>query len=148
MAFTFIMQTIAANLGGMLTPFGNPQNLYLYGKFQIPDLEFISTMFLPFLYSIIFNYHYLFDFCEIYTYEIVTGKFGKIRRKKTALMMGLLIISILIVFHGIPYYIGLLAVIGVLCFADRKALLEVDYLLLFTFCAFLYLPAIWRVFLE
>ena len=67
MAFTFIMQTIAANLGGMLTPFGNPQNLYLYGKFQIPDLEFISTMFLPFLYSIIL---------------IVTGKFGKIRRKK------------------------------------------------------------------
>ena len=30
MAFTFIMQNIAANLGGMLTPFGNPQNLYLY----------------------------------------------------------------------------------------------------------------------
>ena len=29
MAFTFIMQNIAANLGGMLTPFGNPQNLYL-----------------------------------------------------------------------------------------------------------------------
>ena len=28
MAFTFIMQNIAANLGGMLTPFGNPQNLY------------------------------------------------------------------------------------------------------------------------
>ena len=68
----------------------------------------------------------------------------KLDGKKTALMMGLLIISILIVFHGIPYYIGLLAVIGVLCFADRKALLEVDYLLLFTFCAFLYLPAIWR----
>ena len=30
LAFTFIMQNIAANLGGMLTPFGNPQNLYLY----------------------------------------------------------------------------------------------------------------------
>ena len=30
MAFTFIMQNIAANLGGMLTPFGNPQNLFLY----------------------------------------------------------------------------------------------------------------------
>ena len=35
MAFTFIMQNIAANLGGMLTPFGNPQNLYLYSKFNI-----------------------------------------------------------------------------------------------------------------
>ena len=30
LAFTFIMQNIAANLGGMLTPFGNPQNLYIY----------------------------------------------------------------------------------------------------------------------
>ena len=37
MAFTFIMQNIAANLGGMLTPFGNPQNLYLYSKFNIPN---------------------------------------------------------------------------------------------------------------
>ena len=33
MAFTYIMQNIAANLGGMLTPFGNPQNLYLYSYF-------------------------------------------------------------------------------------------------------------------
>ena len=32
LAFTFIMQNIAANLGGMLTPFGNPQNLYIYSK--------------------------------------------------------------------------------------------------------------------
>ena len=37
MPFTFIMQNIAANLGGMLTPFGNPQNLYLYTKFAIPN---------------------------------------------------------------------------------------------------------------
>ena len=36
MAFTFIMQNIAANLGGMLTPFGNPQNLYLYTKLIFP----------------------------------------------------------------------------------------------------------------
>ena len=39
MAFTFIMQNIAANLGGMLTPFGNPQNLYLYTKFNIEHPE-------------------------------------------------------------------------------------------------------------
>ena len=35
MAFTFIMQNIAANLGGMLTPFGNPQNLYIYNKLTL-----------------------------------------------------------------------------------------------------------------
>ena len=48
MAFTFIMQNIAANLGGMLTPFGNPQNLYLYTKFNIPNLEFMQIMAAPF----------------------------------------------------------------------------------------------------
>lgn len=52
MAFTFIMQNIAANLGGMLTPFGNPQNLYLYTKFNIPNVEFIKIMLPPFVISI------------------------------------------------------------------------------------------------
>ncbi|MCQ2450047.1 MAG: hypothetical protein MJ132_07665 [Clostridia bacterium] len=52
MAFTFIMQNIAANLGGMLTPFGNPQNLYLYTKFSIPNGEFVAIMAPPFLFSV------------------------------------------------------------------------------------------------
>ena len=52
MAFTFIMQNIAANLGGMLTPFGNPQNLYLYTKFQIPTGEFMAIMAPPFLLAV------------------------------------------------------------------------------------------------
>ncbi len=47
-AFVFIMQDIAANLGGMLTPFGNPQNLYLYSYYSIPTGEFFSIMALPF----------------------------------------------------------------------------------------------------
>ena len=29
LAITFVLQTIAANMGGMITPYGNPQNLYL-----------------------------------------------------------------------------------------------------------------------
>lgn len=44
------MQNIAANLGGMLTPFGNPQNLYLYTKFEIPNLEFMRIMAPPFVF--------------------------------------------------------------------------------------------------
>ena len=53
LAFAFIMQNIAANLGGMLTPFGNPQNLFLYSKFNIPDGEFVSIMFPPFIVAIV-----------------------------------------------------------------------------------------------
>lgn len=39
-----VMQTIAANLGSMLTPMGNPQNLYLYGKAGLSMGEFIGLM--------------------------------------------------------------------------------------------------------
>ena len=53
LAFTFIMQNIAANLGGMLTPFGNPQNLYLYTRFSIPNGEFVSIMWPPFALAIV-----------------------------------------------------------------------------------------------
>ena len=44
MAYLFILQNISANLGGMLTPFGNPQNLYLYSYFRIPTDEFCAIM--------------------------------------------------------------------------------------------------------
>lgn len=48
-AFVFVMQNVAANLGGMLTPFGNPQNLYLYSYYKIPTGEFFYIMLAPFL---------------------------------------------------------------------------------------------------
>ena len=52
MAYLFILQNISANLGGMLTPFGNPQNLYLYSYFNIPTGEFCLVMLPPFLLAI------------------------------------------------------------------------------------------------
>lgn len=39
-----VLQTIAANLGSMLTPIGNPQNLYLYSTFSIPMQTFLLEM--------------------------------------------------------------------------------------------------------
>ena len=47
-----VMQTIAANLGSMTTPIGNPQNLYLYNKFGIPTDEFMKIMSVPFVSAI------------------------------------------------------------------------------------------------
>ena len=51
--FAFIMQNLAANLGGMILPFGNPQNLYLYERFSIPLGDFLSSMALPFAVSVV-----------------------------------------------------------------------------------------------
>ena len=49
--FTFIMQNLAANLGGMILPFGNPQNLYLYEHFHIAFMDFFYAMFPSFFVS-------------------------------------------------------------------------------------------------
>ncbi len=135
MAFTFVMQNVAANLGGMLTPFGNPQNLYLYTKFQIPTGEFMSIMLLPFVLSIALITLLCFLFLPAEPLEVAQSD-TRLDRKKGLLYALLFALSIAIVFRGIPYWIGLLVIPPVLFFTDRKALKMVDYPLLLTFVAF------------
>ena len=134
MAFTFIMQNIAANLGGMLTPFGNPQNLYLYSKFSIPTGEFMAIMALPFIAAIA-----LVTICCLFVKSEplkLKGEIQKMNWKKTSFYLVLFALSILIVFRGIPYWIGLIVIPIALIFTDRKALKDVDYPLLLTFVFF------------
>ncbi len=134
MAFTFIMQNIAANLGGMLTPFGNPQNLYLYTKFQIPTGEFVATMLPPFCIAVA-----LITLCCLFVKkEPLQLEEEKIVLPKSRTIVYLLLfsLSIVIVFRVIPFWIGLIVIPITLLFMDRKALLKVDYGLLFTFVAF------------
>lgn len=47
----FVLQSLAANLCGMIAPFGNPQNLYLYSYFGLHLDDFLRTMALPFALS-------------------------------------------------------------------------------------------------
>lgn len=134
MAFTYIMQNIAANLGGMLTPFGNPQNLYLYTKFQIPNGEFVRIMFLPFTVSVI-----LITVCCLFVKDeplVIREAPSVLPARRVILYLLLFALAIAIVFRGIPYYIGLVVIPVVLLFADRKALKAVDYPLLLTFVFF------------
>ena len=135
MAFTFIMQNIAANLGGMLTPFGNPQNLYLYTKFNIPNGEFITIMAPPFALSVALITLCCIVFIKPEPLDIPDGE-DKLPPARTALYLCLFALAIAIVFRGIPYWIGLIVILAVLLFADRKALAAVDYPLLFTFVFF------------
>ncbi|MBE6623905.1 MAG: citrate transporter [Ruminococcaceae bacterium] len=134
MAITFILQNISANLGGMLTPFGNPQNLFLYTKFNIPTFEFVQIMLPPFVFSMLL----ITACCFLVKPEKLEfmGEAYNLNRKKTALYLVLFALSIIIVFRVIPYQIGLVIIPAVLIFADRKALLQVDYGLLGTFAAF------------
>ena len=135
MAFTFIMQNIAANLGGMLTPFGNPQNHYLYSKFEIPNLEFMGIMAPPFILSVILITACCFIFVKPEPLSLSDEKI-LLNPTKTTVYLVLFALSIAIVFRGIPYWIGLIVIPIVLLFMDRKALVMVDYGLLFTFVFF------------
>ena len=133
MSFTFIMQNIAANLGGMLTPFGNPQNLYLYTKFNIPTLEFMQIMLMPFIISItIITICCMFVENDPLKIENATLSADK---PKTIIYLLLFAFSIAIVFRTIPYYLGFI-IVPALLVLDRKALRDVDYPLLFTFVFF------------
>ncbi|MBQ8595222.1 MAG: citrate transporter [Oscillospiraceae bacterium] len=135
MAYLFILQNISANLGGMLTPFGNPQNLYLYSFFEIPTAEFTAIMLPPFLLAIAM----LAVFCffvkpeKLSFHEDFPEKFHV---KKTVLYMVLFAFSLLIVFRIIPFWLGLAVIPAVLFFVDKDALYEVDYSLLGTFFFF------------
>lgn len=134
-AFIFIMQNIAANLGGMLTPFGNPQNLYLYSYYAIPTGEFFAIMALPFAAAFL----KILGVCLFVKPEpaVLQGVPKKTPCVWRSVVYALLFaLSLLIVFRVFPYYWGLLAVVVALLALDFRALLHVDYSLLLTFCAF------------
>lgn len=135
MAFLFIMQNISANLGGMLTPFGNPQNLFLYSAFNIPASEFIFIMALPFTVAVL-----MITICCLCIKNeeliITDNQCKKMSCSRLIIYLVLFMLSIAIVFRGIPYWLGLVVIPAALLAADRKALHAVDYPLLFTFAAF------------
>ena len=135
LAFTFIMQNISANLGGMLTPFGNPQNLYLYSKFEIPDGQFISIMTPPFLLSVVLITLCCIIFVKDDKMEIEEGEVN-LPVGRVIIYLILFAIAILMVFRFMPYQLGLIIIPVALLFLDRKALVQVDYGLLFTFVFF------------
>ena len=134
-AFVFIMQNIAANLGGMLTPFGNPQNLYLYSYYSIPTGEFFKIMALPFAAAFVLILGVCL-FVKPEPAQVQSRPKNRPSAWRSAAYAALFVLSILIVFRVFPYYWGLLAVVVALLILDFRALLRVDYSLLLTFCAF------------
>ena len=153
-ARVFILQNIAANLGGMLTPFGNPQNLYLYSHFQIPTGEFMSIMLWPFVVSMLLVTACCF-LIPPYALRVSDTREDRLPFVRTALYLTLFLMTILMIFRVLPIWLVLTAVVIGLLILDRKALTMVDYGLLATFvCFFIFsgnmsrLPAVRTFFSE
>ena len=134
-AFIFVMQNVAANLGGMLTPFGNPQNLYLYSFYSIDAGEFFAVMALPFAVAFLL----IAGTCFVIRPEPVRLETPPAQAPalwRMIVYFVLFALSVMIVFRVFPFYVGLAAVTVALLVLEPKAFLRVDYGLLLTFCAF------------
>ena len=135
MAYLFVLQNISANLGGMLTPFGNPQNLYLYSYFSISTGEFCKIMLPSFLIAVLLLVIACIPIKPI-KFKLKGDFPEKLNVKKTVLYCLLFVFSVLIVFRIIPFVLGLLVIPIILFFVDRESLKMVDYSLLGTFFFF------------
>lgn len=149
LCYTFILQTIAANMGGMITPHGNPQNLYLYSYYNIPTLEFFGTLLIQSITVAV-----LLFICVLF----VKNEKLSLRndenlpvKKKELIIYGILFVLVILcilrlipmpsfikgMFAGHEAHLLTLAVVVILvAIFDRKRFLHVDYALLATFCVF------------
>lgn len=142
-----VLQTIAANLGSMLTPIGNPQNLYLYGKIQMSPIAFIELM-LP--YSAVSLFFLLIctavaakhsgiavrDVAGALQAEDAGQETAGWRRYLPAFYLILFLLCLLTVAHMIPYPVTLGIVVLGVGILDRTTIGKVDYSLLLTFVGF------------
>lgn len=134
------MQTIAANLGSMLTPIGNPQNLYLYGKSGMNIAAFISLMLPYTVVSLLLLVLWAGALCRGRASACSCAHLQQpdaaADRKIILLDAALFVVCLLAVIRVLPYGVAFAAVLLCTLFADRSTLRCVDYSLLLTFVAF------------
>jgi len=135
LAFTFIMQTIAANMGGMITPYGNPQNLYLYSYYNIDTSEFFGILLLQSITVAVLLY-ICCAFIKNDTLKLKKNSKIIISKNNLIIYSILFILVILTIFRVIPYLITLGIVIVTIFCVDRTRFKKVDYALIATFSVF------------
>lgn len=131
-----VLQTVAANLGSMATPVGNPQNLFIYSAYDLSATEFFSVTLPLTLVSLVF--------LSVLSYPVIPKKLhiAQLNKEeinsKTKLLLYILLFTLclLTVFKIIPYTITTAIIIICFLFSDRKALKNTDYSLLATFVCF------------
>ena len=131
-----VLQTIAANLGSMATPVGNPQNLYLYATYCLSAGDFFSVTLPLTAVSLL---------CLTAAALPVLPRAlpeQKLDSKKISSIKNLLIyivlffLCMLTVFRVVPYPVTTVLIVAVLTLLDRKLLKEIDFMLLATFICF------------
>ncbi len=132
-----ILETIAANLGSMTTPVGNPQNIFICSYFSLDAGTFFASI-LP--YSIISLILVLIIWRLFLAgrekLETEDDENTAVDRKKTLMFSVFLVLALFSVFRVLDWKILFIAELTVLIICDRKTLMKIDYILLLTFVCF------------
>ena len=131
-----VLQTVAANLGSMATPVGNPQNLYLYAAYSLSAGEFFSVVLPLTALSL--------AALTVASVPVLPRALPEqsLREErissagKLGLYASLFVLCLLTVFRVVPYPVTTAVVVAALFLADRKLLKEIDFMLLLTFVCF------------
>ena len=130
-----VLQTVAANLGSMLTPVGNPQNLYLFSRYDLGIADFFRMTFPIWALSLLL----IVLGCLVLPGERLTVFIGEepgMDRRALVLYLALFAVCLLVVLRLIGWPLMLLIVLAGLLVLDRKTLGKADFMLLLTFVAF------------
>lgn len=139
---TVVLETIAANLGSMVTPIGNPQNLYLYSSGQLGALDFPA---LTWPYAAM-AFALMMAGCMLVPSEPVEAAASPQERLSPMKLALYGLLTVLVIATLIGYYPVLLLAVAVLLLTltlDRDVLRQVDYTLLATFvCFFVFVASV------
>ena len=143
------METIAANLGSMLTPVGNPQNLYLYNVSGMSMGGFLLIMLPYSVLSLVMLIIWIIIRCNSKSTNIDRNiKLGDIRNTNSEIAYNsrdkriigmysfLFILCLMTVVKIIPFYITFVILLVCILIFDSDTLKNVDYSLIFTFTGF------------
>ncbi len=131
-----VLQTIAANLGSMATPVGNPQNLFLYAAYNLSAGEFFSVTLPLTAVSLVCLTAAAFPVLPKNLPEQKLQKETISSMKNLLIYAALFILCLLTVFRVVPYLLTTVVVVAALFLLDRKQLKEIDFMLLITFVCF------------
>ena len=136
--YTLILMTVSANLGSMLTPIGNPQNLYLYTEYHITLVDFIKLM-LPYSTAslvLLVASVILLNKTDKTVDTAVTEEVEAPKIAPLIIYTALFVLCLLTVTNVINFVVMLAVVAFVVLIFDRKAYKGIDYGLLLTFVFF------------
>lgn len=131
-----VLQTIAANLGSMATPVGNPQNLYLYAAYELTPGDFFPAVLPLTAISLMCLTAAALPVLPAALPRPEMGEQSLRSPRRLALYGALFVLCLLTVFRLLPYWAVTAAVLAALAIVEPALLKKIDYGLIATFVCF------------